>query len=172
MDWFVVIFRVLHIGAGTFWVGSAFLFFFFIDPSTRVLAPDALQGFMSELMGRRRTAAVIFVASLITVLAGLVLYWRASSGFDLDWITTSTGIGFTLGGIAALVSFFVGLLVIMPSIRGLGTLGAQIAAAGRPPTEEEGARLHALESRLQAAGRVDLVGLSLAVLFMAIARYL
>jgi hypothetical protein len=49
-------------------------------------------------------------------------------------------------------------------------LGESIATAGRPPTSEEGARLLSLESRLQFAGRIDVVGLGLAVLFMASAR--
>jgi uncharacterized membrane protein len=172
MDWVLVVLRVLHIGAGIFWVGSAFLFFFFVEPSTRVLSPDPRQGFLAELMGRRRAPAYIFYASLVTVLAGLALYWRASAGLQPEWITSPNGIGFTIGGLGALASFFIGALVIVPTIRNLGMLGAQIAAEQRPPTESEAGTLERFERRLAIAGRWDLVGLSIAVLFMAIARYL
>jgi len=172
MDWFAIFFRILHIGAGVFWVGAAFLFFFFIEPSTHVLAPDPRQRFLGEIMGRRRVPIVIFLSSLVTVLAGLVLYVRGSSGFRVEWITSPVGIGFTLGALAAFASFFIGALVILPTIRNLGMLGAQIATEGRPPSADEAATLGGLERRLQLAGRWDLVGLTLAVLFMAIARYL
>lgn len=171
MDWFVIALRILHIGGGIFWVGAAFTFFFFVEPSTRVLAPAALNGFMGEVMGRRRFPIVVLVASLITVLAGGILYWRVWDGFDFASMSPSA-IGFGIGGLAALFSFFIGLLVIVPTIKRLGDTGAAMMAAGRPPSDDEQATLHGLESRLATAGRLDLVGLSVAVLFMAISRYL
>ncbi|MGZ8474740.1 MAG: hypothetical protein ACXWXJ_12050 [Aeromicrobium sp.] len=172
MDWLVILLRILHIGGGTFWVGAAFTFFFFVEPSTRVLKPDGLMGFMGEVNGRRRFPMVVLAVSLITVVAGTILYWRATDGFDADIITTAPGMAFLVGGLAAYVSFFIGLLVIVPTIRRLGETGAAMMAADRPPTPEEEGVVHGLERRLATAGRLDLVGLTIAVVAMATARYL
>jgi len=172
MDWLVIALRILHFGAGIFWVGAAFTFFFFVEPSTRVLAPDGRHGFMGEVMGRRKFPIVILIASVITVVAGTILYARNWDGFNPESLSNPATIGFGIGGLAAYVSFLIGALVITPTVKRLGETGGAIMAAGRPPTAEEEATMHGLESRLTSAGRLDLVGLTIAVLFMAISRYL
>ena len=172
MDLFLLLLRVVHIGTGVFWVGAAFTFFLFVAPSTDVLAPPDRKKFFDEIIKRRRFSTTILVVSTFTILAGAILYWRDSAGLNPVWITSPTGLGFTVGALAAIVSWLLGPLAILPTIKELDRRGGELLSAGRPPTPEEGSRMHALNARLQTVGRVDLAMLSVAVLAMAVARYL
>jgi uncharacterized membrane protein len=171
MDPFILLLRLLHIGSAIFWVGSAFTFFLFVSPSAKAIGPDAQGAFMNEVV-RRRFPMVVLVAGIITVLAGALLYLRDSGGLSSAWVTSPTGIGFSIGAVAAIISLVLGPTVILPTISNLYALGGQLKAEGRPPTPEEGAILHALDRRLTVVGQFDLVLLSVAVVMMATARYL
>jgi uncharacterized membrane protein len=171
MDPVVLLLRLLHIGAGIFWVGAGFSFFLFVQPSVRSLGPEVEGAFMHNLARVRRFPIVILTAGIITVLAGLTLYLRNAGGMEL-WIGSPMGIGFTIGAAAAIVSFLLGPFAIVPTIKKLETLGSSIAAAKRAPTAEEGSAIEALQARLHTVGKIDLVFLAIAVLFMATSRYL
>jgi hypothetical protein len=56
-------------------------------------------------------------------------------------------------------------------VRKLVDLGGAIAASGVPPTPEQGAEMERTQKTLEAASKVDLVLLLLAVAAMATARY-
>ena len=171
MDWYVIVLRVIHIAAGVFWVGAAFVLFLFIQPSVRATGP-AGQEFMGHLTTRKNLPLVVLLSGVVTVLAGLLLYWRASGGFDTAWISSGPGISFTVGGVAAIVTLALGLAVTKPSIDRMGALGQEIASSGGPPTPEQAAELQRLQARTVLVGRVSLVLLAVAVVAMAIARYL
>jgi uncharacterized membrane protein len=172
MDWFFALLRVLHIGAGVFWVGGAFTYFLFVVPSTEVLPPPNRQAFLDEVAWRRRFARAIYSAATLTILAGAALYWLDSGGLKAAWLTSPSGLGFTLGGLAGFAAWLIAFAVILPTFTTLSRLGGELVAAGRAPTAEEAARLGSLASRLQIAGRALLTLLAIAVLFMAISRNL
>jgi uncharacterized membrane protein len=169
VDWYVIILRVLHIGAGVFWVGAAFVLFVFIQPSAKELGQPG-QAFMGHLATRKRLPLVVLVSGIVTVLAGLLLYWEASDGFDASWISTGPGIGFTVGGAAAIIAVVLGLIVTKPAIDRMGALGQAIA--GGQPTPEQASELQRLQAKTVLVGRISLVLLALAVVAMATARYL
>ncbi len=54
----VVLLRLVHIGAGVFWVGSVFTFFVFVQPAAVAVGPDG-QRFTYELLHHRRLPSVI-----------------------------------------------------------------------------------------------------------------
>ncbi|MBA3779998.1 MAG: hypothetical protein H0X16_12015 [Chloroflexi bacterium] len=172
MDVGLLLLRVVHIGAGVFWVGGAFTFFLFVAPSAGALEPPATKRFMDEVVNNRRFPTAILIASTLTILAGALLYWRDSAGLSAAWITSPTGIGFTVGAVAAIVSWILGPLAIRPTITRLQELGDQVMEAHRPPTAEEAGTLAALNQRLRTVGIINLVLLGIAVLSMAVARYL
>ena len=171
MDPVVLLLCVLHIGSGIFWVGSAFAFFVFVQPSARSLGPDGEGAFMANLVRVRRFPMAIFWATVVTVVAGLLLYLRDAGGLQL-WLGSASGVGFTIGAASAIVSFILGPAVIIPSVDKLDGIGATLAEAKRPPTAEEMATIEGLQGRLRSAGIADLVFLAIAVLFMATSRYL
>ena len=65
----------------------------------------------------------------------------------------------------------VGMAVTAPTGRKLGTLGAAMAAAGRPPTPDELATMQSLQRRLATAAALVAVLVVLATVAMAVARY-
>jgi hypothetical protein len=168
---FQIVLRIVHIGSGVFWVGTAWFFFGWVEPTTKAIGQQA-GPFMHHVVSQRRITAALIGASTLNVLAGLTLYWRASGGLSAAWIGSPTGIGFTVGGLAALTAWVLGLRVIAPTVEALDHAGGAMAAAGRPPTPDELARFHALEVRLHGAGIADTVLLAAAVLMMATSRYL
>jgi uncharacterized membrane protein len=172
MDWSIVLLRIVHIGAGMFWVGGAFTFFLFIAPSTEVLAPPARKAFLDQVVERRRYPTAILAAATLAILAGAVLYWRNSGGLNVGWVTSPSGLGFTIGGLAGLAAWLVAAVVISPTFNALSGLTGKLVSAGRPPTPEEGARVASLGTRLRIAGRALLVLLAVAVVLMASSRYI
>jgi uncharacterized membrane protein len=171
MDWYAIILRVIHIGAGAFWVGAAFVLFLFVQPSVKDLGPEG-QRFMGHLATRKRLPLMITLSGVVTVLAGLLLYWRASGGLDVDWITSGPGLGFTVGALAAIVTLALGLSITKPAVDRIGALGQEIASRGGQPTPEQGDEMRRLQARTVAVGRVTMVLLAIAVVAMAVARYL
>ena len=162
--------RVLHIGGAVFWAGSAFFFFGFIEPTTVALGPKSGE-FMHHMVAKRKVAEQIVAASTLTVAAGVLLYWRDSSGLDLSWITRPTGLVFTLGGLVGLAAWVNGVFGIHPTVHRLDALGTAMATAGRPPSGEELGRMGALAGRLHVLGILDVALLGFALLAMATARY-
>lgn len=171
MDWYVILLRVVHIGSAVFWVGAAYAFFLFVQPAVRSLGPDSEGKFMGNLTRVQRFPTIIFVATILTVGAGLLLYLRDAGGLQL-WLGSRTGVGFTIGALAGIVSFAIGPSVILPTIGKLDEIGKTLEAGHRPPTPEEGAAIQALQARLHTFGKVDLVFLAIAVVLMATSRYL
>lgn len=170
MDWYLIILRVVHILAGVFWVGTAIFFFFFIEPSVKELGNTG-EKFMGHLVDKKKMPIVITATSALTVLAGILLYWRGSNGFDLDWITSATGLGFTVGGVAAILAFAGGLVFIKPAVDRMGAIGQAVAISGGPPTEAQASEMQQIGARLALVGRADLVLLTVAVVAMATARF-
>ena len=171
MDWFQIALRIVHIFSGVVWAGGAALFFFYIEPTINKLGPDA-EKFVDEMFNRRKLPVYFAIASTLTVVGGLILYWRDSNGLEAAWITSAPGLAFTVGGIAAIIAWLAGPLLIPPNVRRLGEIGAQIKAAGGPPPPELLTEMHATQERLRKIGLADLILIGIAVLTMAVARYL
>lgn len=153
------------------WFGGAIIGSFFLFPAAKALGP-AGQPFMDQLMHRHQMGVSFPIVSLLTILSGAALYWRDSSALDLDWIATPSGLAFTIGGIAAIVAFVGGMLLIGPSAAEQTAVGNELAASGGVPNETQRQRLERAERRMQLASRIDLLLILLAGLTMAIGRYL
>ncbi|HEX9616523.1 MAG TPA: hypothetical protein VGA03_03855 [Anaerolineales bacterium] len=170
MDIFVILLRIIHIFAGMFWVGAALIGTFFLVPAAKSSGPEG-QKFIQNLMERFRFRAAISVAAILTILAGFLLYVRDSGGLQLSWITSSVGLGFTIGALAALASLFYGAIVMGPTGKKFGELAAAIQSQGNPPTPEQGSEMAKLNARMSSASLVNMVLLVIALLAMATARY-
>lgn len=166
----ILVLRLIHIGAGAFWVGAVFTFFLFVQPTAAALGADATK-FSYHLMHYRRLPGVILGSAVVTVLAGIWLLLRTSNGLDPALLFSASRLGYTVGGVAAILTLGVGALYVFPRTQTVErTIGALLEEA-RPPTPEEQQTLArtALESR--RAGWVVLIGLAIAVVAMATAEY-
>lgn len=166
----IMLLRIFHIVAGALWFGAAISYLFFFKPSVKAIGPAGPQ-FMQNLAGRRKYPLFMVSTSLLTVLAGGILYWFSSGGFNAAWIASGPGIGFTIGSLAALVAFLVGNFGIGPTSAQLGALGQEIGASGGSPSPEQISTLQALEKKLSRAELIDFVMLVIAMVTMATARY-
>jgi uncharacterized membrane protein len=171
--WFMVIFRIVHILAGVAWVGSVFLLVMYIQPSAAAIAPAGAP-FMAELLGKRRLVQSIIGMGVVTVVAGLFLYWRDWHTFPSfgDWIGSNFGATLTVGALAALAALSIGIFATRPNVNRLLALMRQGAASDGPPPPEVVAQIGAIQARLRVLARVSLVLLVIAVLAMSTARYL
>lgn len=171
MDTYMVVLRVVHILAGVFWVGAALMTFFFLQPTAREIGPAA-GPFMAHLAGKKRLVDWVLRAAGLTVLAGVLMYWRVSGGLDADWIGSAPGIALTIGALSGIVAFALGLTIVKPTLMATLELGREVAAGGGTPSPEQAARLEALQRRGKDVGQIIVPLLIVAVAAMASARYL
>jgi uncharacterized membrane protein len=170
-EWFFIIFRILHIGAGVAWAGSVFFLVMFVQPSAAAIAPAGAP-FMAELLGARRLVDRILVIASVTIVAGLILYLRDMNdvgGFG-DFLGTNYGRALTIGGVTAVAGFLVGLFGTRPAVRRLLALGRQIASSEGPPRPDLTAQVPALQDLTKIFARISLGLLGITIVAMATAR--
>jgi hypothetical protein len=171
MDVYMVVLRIVHIVAGAFWVGAALVVFLFLQPAVREVGPSA-SPLMQHLAQKKRLPDITLGAAGLTILAGLLMYWRVTDGLDPDLIGSAYGVTITIGALAAIVAVVIGASVVRPSMLAVGAIGQEVAAGGGPPTPEQAARIQALQGRVRSAGTVIIPLLLFATAAMAAAQYL
>jgi hypothetical protein len=171
LDGWLILLRIVHVLSAMSWFGGAIIGAFFLQPTAAALG-QAGQPFMEYLMRRRRMGVFFPVVSSLTILSGLALYWRDSGGLQATWISSPTGLAFTIGGLAAIAAFVGGFLLIGPGIAEQTAVQKELAPGDGVPTESQRQRLARAERRLQLASRIDWPLILLAALTMAVARYL
>jgi uncharacterized membrane protein len=168
VDLFIILFRLIHIGAAIAWAGGAALFFFYIEPTINKLGPDA-ERFVDEIINKRKLPMYYAITSTITVLGGAVLYYRDAGGLQL-W-TSTAGSVYTVGAISGILAWLGGAILVAPGVEKVAAIGGEIKAAGGPPTAELMGRMHAAQQRLRTIGLANLVLIAIAIVAMESARY-
>jgi hypothetical protein len=166
MQFILIILRLIHIASGAFWAGSALMIALVLLPGVRKAGPGG-----ERHLPMAAISQAMSLAALLTTLSGLLLYGWVSR-FAWGWIVSPLGIGFTVGSLAGLAAFLLGLLSTGPTAKKLAALGGQIAAAGGPPRPEQAAELGRLQAKLATSSTVSTILTTAALAFMAIARYL
>ena len=166
----ILILRLIHIATGAFWVGSVFTLFLFVQPAAAAVGPDATK-FTYQLLHHRRLSVVVLAAAATTVLAGSLLLIITSNGLDPDSLFDVSRLGYTVGGVSAILTFAIGAIYVFPRTRVVERMLGRLLAEARPPTPDEQQTLAraARESRL--AGWLVFIGLAVAVAAMATASY-
>jgi uncharacterized membrane protein len=170
MDLGLIGLRLAHIVAGAAWVGGAFVMILLVTRTARMRGADG-DLCVTTLLTEGKAARYFEIAAITTVLAGGLLYFRASGGFQLAWITSPSGIGFTIGATAAIVSLAWGGLVVGPAGKRAAAIQADVLAAGGAATPTQTSELDAIRKKLTTFGIADLALLGTAVVTMATARY-
>lgn len=171
-DGFMIVFRIVHIVAGVAWAGSVFLFVVFVQPSVAAIAPNGAP-FVAELLGRRKLVDRLLMYAATTIVGGLVLYVRAWDRFGSfgGWVGSTYGAVLTVGAVAAIIGFLIGLFGTRPSVQRMLALSRQIAQAEGEPPPQLVTEVQNLHARLRVLARTTLGFITISVLAMATARY-
>jgi uncharacterized membrane protein len=164
----MILLRLIHILAGAFWVGAVFLMARFLLPALRATGREGGQ-FMQHLMQQGRLPVFLGIAMLLTVLSGFTLYARDAAGTQGMWASSAPGIGYGIGGLAAVLAGLVGFFVSGSAARRMAALGAQVQGS---PSAEQQAEIGRLQTRMGVGTRIVAGLLGIATAAMAIARYL
>ena len=79
--------------------------------------------------------------------------------------------GYTVGGVVAILTFGVGALYVFPRTRRVERTIGPLVADKRPPTPEEQLTLARAGGEARRAGWLVIIGLAVAVISMATARH-
>lgn len=158
--------RLLHLSFGGVWVGAAMIFAFWLVPSANEAGPGG-GAVMRGVVQTRKLPLVLMISGWVTVIAGFRLYMLR---FSMPWLTTPEGIVLTAGALLALGGLAVGMFAQRPTAMKLAALGAEIAAAGKPPTPEQAAQLAALQAKLARVAIVVAAHLGAALVLMSAMR--
>ena len=169
MDPIMILARLLHIGLGVFWAGTAMFIAAYLNPAMADAGPDGAKVGLG-LVGRGFLN--IFPATAIgTVLSGFYLLGKAASGTP-GYMGTTPGITYSIGMLSALGALFVGLTRIRPSMLRVAALVPTIGAAPAADRERIMAEMQELRGRATRGGRAVAWMLAIAVATMAVGRYL
>lgn len=167
---YLLILRFVHIVSSVCWAGGGFIFFLFIEPTAKSLAPMGMQ-FVQYMVTKRRFSNFMVISSTLTLLSGALLIWQRASGQWLDYVSTGPGLGFTLGSIAGITVYFIGMLGVNPRALRLAKIGEQIQASGGPPSPAQGAEMHKLDREMSTLSLADFILVAVSLALMATARY-
>jgi uncharacterized membrane protein len=164
-----ILLRLIHILAGIFWVGAVFFVAGFLVPTVRETGREGGR-FMQHLAQRRRLPVFLGIAASLTVLSGLFMYGRLVSSTHGQWARSGPGIGYGIGGLAALLGGIAGGAISGRAARRMAAIGQAAGAAG--PSAEQQAEMGRLQSRIAVGSRITAGLLAVAAGAMAVARYL
>jgi len=153
------------------WAGGAVLIALYILPAARAAGP-AGSVVLRELTAVRRLPEVLLGLAVVTILSGLYLLGVASGGFQPEWLHSGRGLGYLVGGTAALIAFVIGSAINIPTARRIGVLASQVQSIGAAPTPEQEKTLRRLSLRLLQGARAVAAFVTIAITLMALARYL
>jgi hypothetical protein len=161
--------RVVHVGLGAFWAGAVLFINLFLAPSLQASAPESTRVLVE--LRRRRYFGTLLVVGACTLLSGFALLWLDSAGLSPDWLRSGFGLSLLLGAGAALTAFLLAIVVVRPAVVEMGALQRELASPDGPARAAALNRVQAIGRRLTAAGRWTVVLLVIALLGMAVGRY-
>jgi uncharacterized membrane protein len=167
---YVLVFRLIHILGGIFWVGSVALFTLFVAPAAAEVGPGA-GPLVANLVVKRRVVRFIVAAGATTIVAGGFMYWHEwdAAGSLGAFLETDYGRALTSGAVLAVIAFAIGVSIVMPGVEDAVRLGSRMAASNGAPGEGI-ERFQALQTRNRRASRTVLTLLVLSSAAMATAQ--
>jgi uncharacterized membrane protein len=164
----IIVLRILHILAGAFWLGGATTTAFFLLPTVKATGPVGGQ-FAGALIQRTHLPEWLTAAGAISVLSGLLLYWDFYAG--IAWTGFEPQVVIGIGGLLAILSLAVAVIVSRPTAARMGAVGKAIQTQGTPPTPAQLAERDRLLARLTNFAMLNAVLVIITAICMAIGRY-
>lgn len=171
MNAVVITLRLVHVVCGVYWAGALMFMATLLQPSVADAGPEG--GKVMQALIRRRFLDIMPAVAALTILSGLELYRRVSGGFATAWILSRHGMILTIGSVAALIAFTIGMSVLRPAALRVGPLAQSAGQLPEGPEREARlAEVARLRRRSALGGRWVAGLLAVAVIGMAAARYL
>jgi uncharacterized membrane protein len=171
MDIALVLARVVHVVGGVFWAGAVLFVVHFLEPAVREAGPDGAK--VMQALRRRRYLEVVPVTAILTLVSGYWLYWRLFGRLLPGPGASGPEVALGVGGLASLVAFVIGITLLRPSALRIGALGAELAQTTDPDRKGSlSEEVEWLRLRMRRSGRWVAALLGVAILGMAIGRYL
>ena len=167
MNYYLLVLRILHIGAGAYWVGSTLLLAIFIRPGLKETGGSG-QKFVDYLITKKRFGTESAGAGGMAGIAGILLYWHDSQGLTSAWMHGNAGIGFTVGAVFGLIAFIFGILTDR-KLKAMAVLREQFGDAA---SEEQTSQLQLLDKQVSTNLNICAGALTLSLWIMAVSRYL
>lgn len=166
MIYLIWLLRIIHIVGGVFWVGGTLMMTFFIGPTIGATA-EAGQRFVGYLMNNLKLSNRMSAVAGSTVLAGAILYGLDARA-GTAWVRSGMGIGLGIGAVFALLGFVTGIM-IGQTTKAMAQLGAQFQGK---PTAAQMTQMQTIQKQQRMYSLISAAALLVAVVFMAISRYL
>jgi hypothetical protein len=165
----LIVLRLVHIISGIFWAGATFFLALYLEPAIRASGPAG--GRVMQALAATGYPIVVMIVAILAVLAGVAMYSMSLAAGGAHWASTGMGITLSVGALAGVLAAVTGIGILGPTGIRIGKLGQEIAAGGGPPSAEQAARMEGLGQRLRIGLRWTASLLFVAVVAMAVARY-
>lgn len=166
---YMLILRLLHIFFGIFWAGSILFFTLFIMPALKASGRDGVR-FMQNL-GKSGYPIAAMISAIVTIVAGFLLIWKLSGGFQPEWFHSWYSRTLTTGGGMAFIAFLIGFTVNRPAAARVNKLSQAIAKQAAPPTPEQQKELMLLRTKIFNGSKYMAILVTIAIIGMSIFRY-
>lgn len=163
--------RLLHIVAGTFWVGANMFMAFFIYPTAKV-SGEAGKTFVGNMVNKNKLPVWMSISSLLTILSGLVLLMIMSGDFSLEFFKSNYGIGLTIGAGIAIFAFFHGFIMIRPCGIRLSEIGKELSGGEEKISEQLRKEIEDLNAKIASSTNLETGFLIASLVLMIISKYL
>jgi hypothetical protein len=163
--------RVLHVVLAGAWFGAAVFTTVYLGPA---VAEAGLAGEQVRAVLVRR-GVVKYMASMggLTVVTGIYLFWRFTTGFDPALSASRAGMAFSIGALTGVIALALGGSMVGGSVKKI------VALAGQAATLPEGAEraalmntMNRLRARMAIFGRIVIVLLFISMAAMALGHYI
>lgn len=170
MDITLLVLRIAHVVGAIFWAGSILFVVDFLQPALRDAGADGTK--VLQALRRRRYFEALPVFAVVTLASGFALFYRVFGRFHPGPGAGGAELAYGLGGLASVVAFVIGVVVMRPSVLRLADVAGEWLAA--PPERRAAldAEIGRLRARGKVGGRLVVVFLTIAMLTMAVGRYL
>jgi uncharacterized membrane protein len=166
---YLTVLRIIHIFAAVTWVGGGIFLMSVLTPTVRDAGPDGGR-FMLQLAKYGRWGRVLTMSAILTVLAGLLLFWPTSSGLNQAWLKSPNGITLTIGSIVGILALGHGAFVTSPITGKMGVVAKQILDQKGPPPADLMKQAQELGVKLGQHTTISVALGAIALLFMAAAQ--
>jgi hypothetical protein len=170
MSTMFIVMRTVHLVLAAIWFGAVFFMAMYLGPVVGEVGPPG--GAVMAGIVKRGFDRVMAIVGGLTVVTGIGLYSRLTQGFDTSLIATKTGMIFAIGGLFGFAGAAIGGAVVGRTSKALFALGTTMSTM--PDGPEKAAAMQevgVLRARIASGSRLLLIVLTVAMVLMAVGRY-